>query len=210
MPLVNRAGAMQYRLCLFGGSTERSCMLEGAPARMSYDQQSSHRQPWVSGSGPGVGILSPLDDEKSQRWRLVLGCSSVLLGLMSGFYAYANISALIRVMDTVARSGGYIPGDAMSRAVAIIAVFCVLSLAYVGVGIWNTVARCSTARAPLIAAIVLTAAASILVVLYMTTKSPGGVEISALGLNALIISRCVTVMRMKKIAAYPASAEWTN
>jgi len=98
----------------------------------------------------------------------------------------------------------------MSRAVAIIAVFCVLSLAFVGVGTWNIIARLSTARAPLIAAIVLTAAASILVVLYMTTKSPGGVEISALGLNALIISRCVTVMRMKKIAAYPASAEWTN
>lgn len=185
-------------------------MLEGARARMSYDQQSSHRRPWLSEPGPEVEILSPLDAEKSRRWRLVLGCSSVFLGLMSGFYAYTNISALIRVMDTVARSGGYIPGDAMSRAVAIIAVFCVLALAYVGVGIWNIIARLSTARAPLIAAIVLTAAASILIVLYMTTKSSSGVEISALGLNALIISRCVTVMRMKEVAAYPAAAEWTN
>ncbi len=41
-------------------------------------------------------------------------------------------------------------------------------------------------------------------------EASSGVEISALGLNALIISRCVTVMRMKKVAAYPASAEWTN
>lgn len=210
MSLVNRAGTMRYRLGLFGGSTERSCMLEGAPARMSYDQLSPHQQPWLSEPGPGVGILSPLDDEKSRRWRLVLGCSSVFLGLMSGFYAYTNISALIRVVDTVTRSGGYIPGDAMSRAVAIIAVFCVLSLAYVGVGIWNIIARLSTSRAPLIAAIVLTAAASILIVLYMMTKSPSGVEISALGLNALVISRCVTVMRMKKVAAYPVCAEWTN
>jgi hypothetical protein len=98
----------------------------------------------------------------------------------------------------------------MSRAVAIIGVFCVLSLAYVGVGTWNIVTRLSTAKAPLIAAIALTAAAFILIVVYMTTKSPGGVEYSALGLNALIISRCVIVMRMKKVAAYQATAERAN
>jgi len=184
-------------------------MLEGARA-LSYDQQYSHQRTWLSEPGPDAGVLSPLDAEKSRRWRLVLGCSSVFLGLMSGFYAYTNISALIRVMDTVARSGGYIPGDAMSRAVAIIGVFCVLSLAYVGVGTWNIVTRLSTAKAPLIAAIALTAAAFILIVVYMTTKSPGGVEYSALGLNALIISRCVIVMRMKKVAAYQATAERAN
>lgn len=177
---------------------------------MSYDQQSSHQQQWLSEPGPEVEILSPVDDAKSQRWRLVLGCSSVFLGLMSGFYAYTNISGLIRVMDTVARSGGYIPGAAMSRAIAIIAVFCVLALAYVGAGIWNIVARNSTSKPPLIAAIGLTVAASVLIVLYMTTKSPGGIEYSALGLNALIISRCVIVMRMKKVPAYPAAAEWTH
>lgn len=174
---------------------------------MSYDQQYSHQQPWLSEPGPDAGVLSPLDAEKSRRWRLVLGCSSVFLGLMSGFYAYTDISAVIRALNTATTSGGYIPADAISHAIALIAVFCVLALAYVGAGIWNIIARLSTAKAPLIAAIVLTAVASILIVLYMTTKSPGGVEISALGLNALIISRCVTVMRMKKVPAYPATAE---
>lgn len=177
---------------------------------MSYDQQYSPQQPWLSEPDPDAGVLSALDDEKSRRWRLVLGCSSVFLGLMSGFYAYTDISVVIRAMNTATTSGGYIPGSAMSHAIAIIAVLCVLALAYVGVGIWNIVARLSTARAPLIAAIVLTAAAFILIVVYMTTKSPGGVEFSALGLNALIISRCAIVMRMKKVRAYPAAAEWTN
>lgn len=181
-------------------------MLEGARA-LSYDQQYSHRQPWLSEPGPDAGVLSPLDAEKSRRWRLVLGCSSVFLGLMSGFYAYTDISAVIRALNTATTSGGYIPADAMSHAIALIAVFCVLALAYVGAGIWNIVTRLSTAKAPLIAAIALTAAAFILIVVYMTTKSPGGVEYSALGLNALIISRCVIVMRMKKVAAYPATAE---
>ncbi|GGI00870.1 hypothetical protein GCM10007170_39010 [Arthrobacter liuii] len=130
---------------------------------------------------------------------------------MSGFYAYTDISVINRAMNTATTSGGYILGSAMSHAIAIIAVFCVLALAYVGVGTWNIVARLSTAKAPLLGAIILTAAASVLIVLYITTKSsPGGVEFSALGLNALIISRCAIVMRMKKVPAYPATAEWTH
>lgn len=174
---------------------------------MSYDQQSSHQQQWLQQPRPVVEILSPVDDAKSQRWRLILGCSSVVLGLLSGFYAYTDISVVIRAMNTAAATGGYIPVSAMSQVIAIIAVFSVLALAYVGVGIWNIVARRSTAKSPLIAAIVLAAAALILIVVYMSTKSPGGVEYSALGLNALIISRCVIVMRMKKVPAYPATAE---
>jgi hypothetical protein len=177
---------------------------------MNYDQQSSYQQPWLSEPGPGAGGLSLLDAEKSQRWRLVLGCSSLLLGLLSGFYAYTTISSIIRATNTVAASGGYIPASAMSLPIAISAIFCVLALAYVGVGTWNIVARRSTAKAPLIAAIILAAAALILIIVVMTTKSTGGVEISGLGLNALIISRCATVLRMKKAPAYPAAAEWTN
>jgi len=177
---------------------------------MSYDQQSSYQQPWLSEPGLGAGVLSPLDAEKSRRWRLVLGCSSLFLGLLSGFYAYTNISAVIRATNAVATSGGYIRASAMSLAIAIIAVFCVLALAYVCVGTWNIVARHSTAKSPLVAAIILAAVASILIVVFMATKSAGGVEISGLGLNALVISRCATVLRMKKTSAHPAAAEWTN
>ncbi|HCB56837.1 MAG TPA: hypothetical protein DEP82_02590 [Arthrobacter bacterium] len=177
---------------------------------MSYDQESSYQQSWLSEPGPAAGLLSPLDAEKSKRWRLVLGCSSVFLGLLLGFYAYTTISSVIRSTKTVAASGGYINASGMSHAVAIIAVFCVLGLAYIGVGTWNIVARHSTARAPLIAAIILAAAAFILIIVLMTTKSTGGVEISGLGLNALIISRCAIVLRMKKVPAYSSAAEWTN
>lgn len=166
-------------------------------------------------SSPGLrsqdkGSSPPVDHEKSQRWRLVLGCSSLFLALFSGFYAYENISAVMHAVMTVRASGGYIPENAMSLAIAIIAVFCVLALAYVGVGIWNIAARRSTAKSPLIAAIILAAAASILIVIYMATKSTGGFQIGGLGLNALIISRAAIVLRMKKTPAYPAAAGWTN
>ena len=176
---------------------------------MSHDQQSSHQQPWLSGPGPEVEILSPADDEKSQRGRLILGCSSLFLALFSGFYAYMDISTVIRAMNTAATTGGYIPADAMNHAIAIIAVLCVLALAYIGVGIWNIVARRSTAKSPLIAAIVLAAAALILIVVYMATKSTG-FQIGGLGLNALIISRAAIVLRLKKVPAYSAAAQWTN
>lgn len=209
MSLVNQAGTMQYRLCLFGGSTERSCMPEGAAARMSYDQQSSHQQPWLSEPDPKVEILSPADDEKSQRWRLILGCSSLFLALFSGFYAYMDISTVIRATNTAATTGGYIPAAAMSRAIAIIAVLCVLAVAYIGVGTWNIIARLSTAKSPLITAISLAAAALILTVTYMTTKSTG-FQVTGVGLNALIISRAAIVLRMKKVPAFPAAAGWTN
>jgi hypothetical protein len=175
---------------------------------MSYDQQSSHPQPWLT--EPGQGVLSPVDYEKSQRWRLVLGCSSLFLALFSGFYAYTDISTVIRAMNTAATSGGYIPAGAMSHAIAIIAVLCVLALAYVGVGTWNIVARRSTAKSPLIAAIILAAAAFVLIVVYLATKSTGGFQIGGLGLNALIVSRAAIVLRMKKTPAYPAAARWTN
>lgn len=174
---------------------------------MSYDQQSSHQQTWLSEPGPSV--LSPLDAEKSRRWRLVLGCSSLFLAIFSGFCAYTDISVVIRAMNNAATSGGYIPADAMNHAIAIIAVFCVLALAYVGVGTWNIVARRSTAKSPLIAAIVLAAAALIAIIVFMATKSTG-FQIGGLGLNALIISRAAIVLRMKKAPDYPAAAGWTN
>lgn len=176
---------------------------------MSYDQQSSHQQPWLSEPGPEVEVLSPLDAEKSRRWRLVLGCSSVFLAVFSGFYAYTDISAVIRAMNTATTSGGYIPADAMSHAITIIAVLCGLALAYVGVGTWNIVARRSTAKPPLIAAISLAAAALIVIVVFMATKSTG-FQVGGLGLNALIISRAASVLRMKKTPAYPSAARWTN
>lgn len=176
---------------------------------MSYDQQYSHHQPWLPKPEPEVAILSPLDAEKSRRWRLILGCSSLFLGLASGFYAYTDISVVLRAMNTAATSGGYIPGAAMSQAIAIIAVFCVLALAYVGVGTWNIVARNSTAKSPLIAAIVLAAAALILIVVFMTTKSTG-VRFGGIGLNVLIISRAAIVLRMKKAPAYPSASEGTR
>jgi hypothetical protein len=176
---------------------------------MSYDQQFSHQQPWLSGPGAEVEILSPADDAKSQRWRLILGCSCLFLALFSGFYAYMDISTVIRAMNTAATTGGYIPAAAMSHAIAIIAVLCVLALAYIGVGTWNIVARRSTAKSPLITAIILAAAALILIVVYMATKSTG-FRVTGLGLNALIISRAAIVLRMKKVPAYPAAAGWTS
>jgi hypothetical protein len=177
---------------------------------MSYDQHSSYQQPWtaqLSGPSRAAGLLSPQDAEKSRRWRLVLGCTALFLALFSGFYAYVNIAAVIRATNAVGASGGYISESAMALAVAIIGVLCVLAIAYAGIGAWNIAARRSTAKSPLIAAIILAATAFVLIVVYMATKSTGGFQISGLGLNALIFSRAAIVLRMKKAPVYPTAAD---
>lgn len=180
---------------------------------MSYDQQSSYQQPWTAQpSGPwrAAAMLSPQDAEKSRRWRLVLGCTSLFLALFSGFYAYRNVASVIDATNAVGASGGYISESAMALAVAIIGVFFVFAVAYAGIGTWNIAARRSTAKSPLIAAIILAAAAFVLIVVYMATKSTGGFQISGLGLNALIFFRAAIVLRMKKAPVYPAAADLTN
>jgi magnesium-transporting ATPase (P-type) len=177
---------------------------------MSHNQQSSYQQPWpaLSSEPPrAAGMLSPQDAEKSTRWRLVLGCSALFLALFSGFYAYMNIASLFRATNAVSAAGGYVPQSALTAAVAIIAVFCVLVIAYAGIGAWNIVARGSTAKSPLIAAIILAAVAVVLIFVYMANTSTGGFQVGGLGLNALIVSRAAIVLRMKKIPAYPAASD---
>lgn len=180
---------------------------------MSNNHHSAYQQPWpAQPSGPQrpVGMLSPQDAQKSQRWRLILGCTSLALALFTGFYAFTNIASVIRAKNAVEASGGYVPESAMTIAFAIIGVFCFLAIAYTGIGAWNIAARRSTAKSPLIAAIILAATAFILIVVNMTTKSTGGTQISGLGLNALILSRALIVLRLKNTTAYPAVPDWTN
>ncbi|MGY3567443.1 hypothetical protein [Sinomonas sp. RB5] len=180
---------------------------------MSYDQQPPHQQPWPAQPAapwPAAGSLLPQDAEKSRRWRLVLGCSSLFLALASGFYASINIASVIGARRAIEAAGRYVPASAMALAAAIIGVFCLLALAYAGIGAWNIAARRSTAKAPLIAAIVLAGAAFVLIVFYMATRSTGGFQLGGLALNALIVSRAVTILRMKKTPAYPAAARWTS
>jgi hypothetical protein len=177
---------------------------------MNQDQPSPYQSPWPpqpSAPWPPDGMLSPQDAEKSRRWRVVLGCSSLFLALFSGFYAYMNIASVSRATKAVAAAGGYVPQSATALAVGIIGILCVLALAYAGIGTWNIAARGSTAKSPLIAAIVLAAAAFVLIVVYMATKSTGGYQMGGLGLNALIVSRAAIVLRMKKTPAYPAAAD---
>lgn len=180
---------------------------------MSYEQPSPYQQPWPA-QHPGplspAGLLSPRDAQKSQRWRLILGCTSLVLTLFSGFYAYTNIASVIRAKNAIEASGGFVSESAMALAVAIIGIFCVLAIAYTGIGAWNIAARHSTAKPPLIAAIILAAAACVLIVVYIAAKPAGGFQIGGLSLNALIVARAAIVLRLKPTAAHTPAPDWAN
>lgn len=175
------------------------------------EQQSPRPWPPQSGLGPwqqwnapegslaAPNRLSPEDTETSRRWRLVLGISSLVLALASGFYAFTNTVAVVSATRAIEAEGGYVPQGAMAMAIAVIVIFGVLALAYAAIGIWNVLAREATSAAPLIAAIVVSGIALILIVLYMISTASIGLQAVGLALNALIIGRAIRVLRMKKV-----------
>ncbi|MEA5457056.1 hypothetical protein SPF06_20215 [Sinomonas sp. JGH33] len=175
---------------------------------MSHDQYQQPAAGWPGSASapgqtdvPGVPALSPADAVRSTRWRLTLGISTLVLACFSAYYSYTNTSALVRATGAIEAAGGHVPPSAMALAVAIVAIFCVLTAAYAGIGVWNIIARHSTAKAPLIAAVVLSSIAIVLIVLNMTRSSVAPTHLGALALNALIIARAAIVLRMKKVPA---------
>ncbi|MDQ4504621.1 hypothetical protein [Sinomonas sp. ASV322] len=149
--------------------------------------------------------LAPADARKSRIWRAILGSSAVLLGLLAAFYAYTNIAAVIGATAAIEAHGGYVPQGAMTAAASIIGVFCLLAVGYVGIGTWNIIARNSTARGPLIGAIIIGAIGLILVVVNIASRSTGGTQFGSLALNVLIIVRAAVILRMKKVPAGTAA-----
>lgn len=150
--------------------------------------------------------LSPEDAEKSRRWRLTLGISSLVLALASGFYAFTNIVAVVSATRAIEADGGFVPQSAMAMAVAIIVTFGVLALGYAVIGIWNVVARGTISAAPLIAAIVVSGIAFVLTVLYMISTGSIGLQAVGLALNALIIGRAALLLRRRRRELSPRGA----
>ncbi|MCH6471492.1 DUF6264 family protein [Sinomonas terrae] len=150
--------------------------------------------------------FSPEDAEKSRRWRLTLGISSLVLALASGFYAFTNIVAVVSATRAIEADGGSVPQSAMAMAIAIIVTFGVLALGYAVIGIWNVVARGTTSAAPLIAAIVVSGIAFVLTVLYMISTGSIGLQAVGLALNALIIGRAALLLRRRRRELSPRGA----
>ena len=152
---------------------------------------------WTGPASTRPAALSPRDAARSRRWRIILGCSALVLALFSGFYGYLNWTSVARTTRAIQAAGGFVPESAMAAAIAIVAAFCVLAVCYAGVGVWNLAARNSTAKAPLIAAIVLAAVAIVLVVLYTVSRPTGVTQIGGFALNVLIMVRSAVILRMK-------------
>jgi magnesium-transporting ATPase (P-type) len=145
-------------------------------------------------------FASPEDAEKSRQRRLVLGISSLVLALASGFYGTTNIIAVVNATNAIEAAGGQVPQSAMSLAVTVIAVFCAVALAYLAVGVWNLIARSTSRSAPVIAVMTLALVVVVLTVVFMAaTAAASLIQIVSLGLNALIIIRTAAILRKKPL-----------
>ncbi|WP_369045801.1 hypothetical protein [Sinomonas sp. P10A9] len=152
--------------------------------------------------------LRPEDAGKSERWRLVLGCSAAILALLAGYYAYLNIAGVMRAVGSIQGRGGTVAPGSLAVALAIIGAYCLMALGYAAVGTWNIVQRRSTARAPLVTAIVVGSIGLVLTLAEVITSGIAGhpTHIAGIGLSALIIGRAVIVLRIKPVPAWPAAA----
>jgi hypothetical protein len=156
-------------------------------------------QPWPAPS-TGTRFVSPHDAERSRRWRLSVGIASLGLAVFAGFYTVMNIISVVRAADAIAARGGYVSESNMASAIAIIAVYCVAALGYLAIGIWNILARQSTAAAPVIAAMVLAAIVIVLIVFLLIRSATVGSAPHFGGIltNLLVITRSISILRMKK------------
>ncbi|AMM31544.1 hypothetical protein SA2016_0856 [Sinomonas atrocyanea] len=160
-------------------------------------------QPWPTQFNPahrGIRFLSAHEAEHSRRWRLSVGIAGLILGVGVAFYAYENIASVVRAVNALEAQGRYVSQPALMNAVLIIAVYVLVALAYLGVGVWNIVARRGISSAPVIASLVLSAIVIVLIVLLLirSALTGGAPQYGGLITNVFIIVRSIGLLRMKK------------
>ncbi len=145
-------------------------------------------------------FLSAHEAERSRRWRLFIGIAGLILGGGVAFYAYENIASVIRALNAIEAQGRYVSQGALTNAVLIIAVYVLVALAYLAVGVWNIIARRGMSSGPVIASLVLSSVVMVLVVLLLIrSASTGGVpQFGGVITNVFIILRSIGILRMKK------------
>jgi len=187
---------------------------DSRPEWPSSTQQWPSPQPGPRPSGqaaswlpPAPGTLSAQDAEKSRKSRTLIGISSILLAAFAAFFAVMEVLLLNGAAKEYAGYGG-VPQELTDVAILSSAAYGLGALAYLGVGIWNLALRRTISSAPLIGAIVLAGIAVLLIAISLAESTADGrtPQFGGLALNALVISRAIIVLRLKKAHAHARPA----
>jgi amino acid transporter len=160
-------------------------------------------QAWPTQFNPahrGIRFRSAHEAEHSRRRRLSVGIAGLILGAGVAYYAYENIASVARAVNALEAQGRHVSQPALMNAVLIIAIYVLVALAYLGVGVWNIIARRGISSAPVIASLVLSAVVIVLIVLLLirSAVTGGAPQYGGLITNVFIIVRSIGLLRMKK------------
>jgi Na+-driven multidrug efflux pump len=130
-----------------------------------------------------------------------LGLFEVFSGLLTCWVTVANAATGIGHLQDMGASGVQPPAEWIAYVFAIILGFGVASLAGVAIGIWNLASVRRTARSPLIAAVVVSAASIVLMMVFFSGSPFEPVKIGWVLLHAVVSIWTIGILRLKKVPA---------
>jgi hypothetical protein len=146
-------------------------------------------------------VLSPRNASRSRHWRFWLGLFQMLTGGATGLFTFVNVMALIGQVQDDNASGIPPAAGSIAEIITMVVAFTVVSLAGVIIGIWNLATLKSTARSPLIAAIVVSTVSIVLVMLFISGPPTDPVKITWAFVHAFVSVWTIGILRLKKVPA---------
>ncbi|MBT8161766.1 MULTISPECIES: hypothetical protein [Arthrobacter] len=143
--------------------------------------------------------LSPRNASRSRHWRFWLGLIELLTGGATGLFTLASAANLIGQVQDDSASGMPPAAGWITGIIIVFVAYTVVSLAGVIIGIWNLSTLKSTARSPLIAAIVVSTVSIVLVMVFISGPPFEPVKVAWAFVHALVSVWTIRILRLKKI-----------
>ncbi|MGO4857065.1 hypothetical protein [Arthrobacter sp. 2MCAF14] len=138
---------------------------------------------------------------RSRHWRFWLGLFELVSGLLTCWVTVTRAATGIGHLRDMAGSGVEPPAEWIAYVFAVTLGFGVVSIGGVAIGIWNIATLKRTARSPLIAAIVVSAASIVLTMVFIDGPLFDPVKIAWAALHAVVSLWTVGILRLKKVPA---------
>ncbi|WP_284983643.1 hypothetical protein [Arthrobacter sp. efr-133-TYG-118] len=144
-------------------------------------------------------VLTRHDEMRSRHWRFWVGLFELSSGLLTCLVTVTNAATGIGHLRNMAESGVESPAEWIAYVFAVTLGFGVVSIAGMVIGIWNLATLKRTARSPLIAAVVVSAASIVLTMVFIDGPLFDPVKIGWAALHAVVSLWTVAILRLKKV-----------
>jgi hypothetical protein len=148
-----------------------------------------------------ASVLSRHNAMRSRHWRFWLGLFELVSGLLTGLVTVTSAASGIGDLRDMAASGVEPPTEWITYLFGVTLGFGVVSIAGMVIGIWNLSTLKRTARSPLIAAIVVSAASIVLTMVFIDGPLFDPVKIVWAALHAVVSLWTAGILLLRKVPA---------